>query len=166
MCMKSCKAAIRAKMVEFYKSNVSDIEHFLKVYAYAQTLGELENLDGKTQDILEIAAIVHDIACPLCREKYGNTDGKHQEAESEKLLIDFLAEFDLPGDIQERVIYLVCRHHTYEGVEGIDWQLLLEADFLVNALEMKCSRETILSFRDKVFKSKSGLKLLNEIYLK
>ena len=26
-----------------------------------------------------MAAVVHDIACPLCREKYGNTNGKHQE---------------------------------------------------------------------------------------
>ncbi|MBQ7895542.1 MAG: HD domain-containing protein [Oscillospiraceae bacterium] len=159
------KSEIIRKMIDFYEGNVSDINHFLKVYAYAETLGRLENLDDKTQKILELSAIVHDIACPLCREKYGNTDGKHQEEESEALLREFLQEFSLPEDILERVIYLVCHHHTYDGVGGSDWQLLLEADYLVNADEMKCSRESITAFRDKVFKSRSGIKLLNSIYL-
>ena len=164
MCMK--KSDLIAKMIAFSEGNVSDINHFLKVYAFAKTLGELENLDEKTQDILEIAAIVHDIACPLCREKYGCTAGHYQEAESENLLREFFAEAKLDLEVLERVIFLVCRHHTYEGVDGTDWQLLLEADYLVNAHEMACSKESIIAFRDKVFKSQSGIELLNEIYLK
>ena len=32
---------------------------------------------------------IHDIACPLCREKYGNTNGKHQEEESTTLVEAF-----------------------------------------------------------------------------
>lgn len=164
MCMK--KSEICAKMIDFYEGNLPDINHFLKVYAYARTLGQLERLDEKTQEILEIAAIVHDIACPICREKYGNTDGKHQEAESEALLRVFLQEFELEPDVLERVIYLVCHHHTYEGIDGADWQLLLEADYLVNADEMNLSKEAITTFRDKVFKSQSSIMLLNSIYLK
>ena len=62
-------------MVDFYKGSKGDIDHFIKVYAYAESLGILEKLDERSQNILEIAAIVHDIACPLCREKYGNTAG-------------------------------------------------------------------------------------------
>ena len=152
-------------MIGFYKGNLSDINHFLKAYAYAQSLGQLEKLDKTAQEILEIAAIVHDIACPLCREKYGSTAGKYQEAESEALLREFLAEFELAPAVLERVIYLVCHHHTYEGVDGTDWQLLLEADYLVNADEMKQDKAAILAFRDNVFKSSSGIKLLNSIYL-
>lgn len=164
MCMK--KSEICAKMIDFYEGNLPDINHFLKVYAYARTLGQLEKLDEKTQEILEIAAIVHDIACPICREKYGNTDGKHQEAESEALLRVFLQEFELEPDVLERVIFLVCHHHTYDGVDGSDWQLLLEADYLVNADEMNLSKEAITTFRDKVLKSQSSIMLLNSIYLK
>ena len=166
MYMKNCKAKMLCKMVDFYKGSKGDIDHFIKVYAYAESLGRLEELDERTQNILEIAAIVHDIACPLCREKYGSTAGHYQELESENLLREFLSEFALPNDILERVIYLVCRHHTYEGLDGMDWQLLLEADFLVNAGEMKLSRENIESFREKVFKSDSGKQLLNSIYLR
>lgn len=67
------------KMIEFYNGNLHDINHFLKVYTYAKTIGELEKLNEKEQFILELASILHDIACPICREKYGNTNGKMQE---------------------------------------------------------------------------------------
>ena len=73
------------KMIEFYKGNRHDVNHFLKVWAMAKTIGELEGLDRHTQEVLELAAVIHDIACPLCREKYGDTDGKHQELESPAL---------------------------------------------------------------------------------
>lgn len=49
-------------MIDSYKGNLSDIKHFLKVYTYARTPGLLEGLDEKTREVLEIAAIVHDIA--------------------------------------------------------------------------------------------------------
>ena len=68
---------IMEKMISFSKGNIHDIDHFLRVWSYAKTIGELEQLDSETQFILEIAAIKHDIACPLCREKYGNTNGKY-----------------------------------------------------------------------------------------
>lgn len=158
------KAKMINKMIDFYMGNKSDVRHFLKVYAYAQTIGRLEGLDEKTQDTLEMAAIVHDIACPLCREKYGNTSGNHQEVESEPLLRIFLSEFALPREVEERIIYLVTHHHTYTNVEGMDYQILLEADYLVNADESQYSREAICRFRDQVFKTKSGLHMLQSVY--
>lgn len=159
------KAKIVNKMIDFYRGNKSDVRHFMKVYAYAKTIGELEGLEEKTQDILEIAAIVHDIACPLCRQKYGNTNGNHQEEESAELLQIFLSEFMLPSDIEERVIYLVTHHHTYTNVEGIDYQILLEADYLVNADESQYSLDAVRTFRERVFRTKSGTHILDSIYL-
>ena len=78
------------KMIQFYHGNIHDVSHFLKVYAFAKTIGELEGLTPQTQETLELAAVVHDIACPLCREKYGNTNGKNQELESPPLIEIFL----------------------------------------------------------------------------
>ena len=164
--MKNCKAQITAKMVDYCNGNLWDVNHFLKVYGFAENLGLLEKLDEKTQNTLEIAAIVHDIACPLCRVKYGNAAGHYQELESEGLLREFLAEFSLPEDILERIIFLICHHHTYEGVDGIDWQLLLEADFLVNAGEKGLDRANIESFKKNVFRTESGIKFLDSIYLR
>lgn len=158
------KEKIIAKMIDFYRGNRSDIRHFMKVYAYARTIGCLEKLDETRQDTLEIAAIVHDIACPLCREKYGNTNGNYQEAESEALLRIFLSEFSLPRNVEERVIYLVTHHHTYTDVDGMDYQILLEADYLVNADESQYTDEAIRMFKERVFKTKSGIHMLESIY--
>ena len=141
-----------------------DIAHFLKVYSYAKTIGELEKLDKKTLEILEISAIVHDIACPLCREKYGNSQGQYQELEGPSLVKEFLNEFHLDDFVVERVSYLVGHHHTYENVNGIDFQILLEADFLVNADEMNLSKQAILNMKNNVFQTESGKELISVIY--
>ena len=66
-------AQIMEKMIAFSEGNIHDITHLSCVWTYAKTIGELEGLDADTQFILEVAAITHDIACPLCRKKYGNT---------------------------------------------------------------------------------------------
>lgn len=153
-----------AKMIDFYQGNVGDINHFLKVYAFASAIGRLEALPEAEQETLELAAIVHDIACPLCREKYGDTDGKHQEMESEALLKKFLEEFHLPAEAEERVIYLVTHHHTYTGVDGMDYRILLEADYLVNAGESEKWASRMEQFRANVFRTASGLRFLDSIY--
>ena len=154
------------KMVDYYQGNKHDVAHFIKVYTYAKTIGELEQLDADTQQILELAAIVHDIACPLCRIKYGNTNGKNQEAESPALVEPFLAELSVPQDKIERISWLVAHHHTYTNVDGIDYQILLEADYLVNADESEYSLKAIQTTYERVFKTESGRRLLRSIYLR
>ena len=116
------------KMIAFYKGNHHDINHFLKVWSMAKTIGELERLDGHTQEVLELTAVVHDIACPLCREKYGDADGKHQELESPPLVEAFFAELPVARPDVERISWLAAHHHTYTEIGGIDHQILLEAD--------------------------------------
>lgn len=157
-------SALVEKMIAFYHGDLHDINHFLKVHAYAKTIGELEGLDPLTQQTLEIAAIVHDIACPFCREKYGNTNGKLQESEGEALAREFLSGMGCSGELVERVCYLVAHHHTYTGVDGMDYQILLEADFLVNADESGMGKKAILNTLQKVFQTESGIRLLKEIY--
>ena len=146
-------AKLIRQMIGLYHGSTHDVEHFLKVYAYARTIGKLTGLDEETQRILEIASIVHDIACPLCREKYGRADGYLQEQESEPILRDFLAGYNLPEKVMERVIFLVCHHHTITGVDGLDWRILLEADFLVNAQENGMSAQQMDSAREAFFSS-------------
>lgn len=159
-------AKLTEKMIKFYDGNLHDIHHFLKVYAYAKTIGECEGLDKLTQISLEAAAILHDIACPLCREKYGCADGKRQEEEGPALAIQFLKGSGLPQACVGRVVYLVGHHHTPEKVDGADYQILLEADYLVNADEGNYTREHIEKALNTMFKSPTGKALLKSIYLK
>ena len=153
------------KMIAQSNGNKHDIAHFLKVYTYARLIGEKEQLDARTQEILEIAAVIHDIACPLCRKKYGNTNGKHQEQESAPLVAAFLDGTGVDEEMKNRVSYLVCHHHTYTDVDGLDYQILLEADFLVNADESQMSGAAIRHARETFFRTRTGIELLDSIFL-
>lgn len=157
-------ASVMEKMIACSKGNLHDIDHFLKVWALAKTIGEQEGLDAHTQELLELAAIVHDIACPLCREKYGDTNGKHQERESPPLVESFFAPLPVdPADV-ERISWVVGHHHTYTNVDGLDHQILLEADFLVNADESGYARAAIETARSQIFQTVSGIRLLDAMY--
>ena len=152
------------KMIHFYDGSIHDINHFIKVHSYARIIGETEGLDETTQFILEASAVVHDIACPLCREKYGNTNGKYQETEGIALTEEFLKEFDMENDAEERIVYLVSHHHTLDEINGMDYQILIEADYIVNADESGYSKENIKNTMDTVFKTETGKSILKSIY--
>ena len=155
---------IMEKMIAFSNWNLHDMNHLMCVWTYAKTIGELEGLDRKTQETLEIAAITHDIACPLCREKYGNTNGKRQEEEGGPLVRSFLADAGLSAEQVDRVDYLVSHHHTYTDIDGIDYQILIEADYIVNAAESEYSKENIKGFIHKVMQTNSGSMLARQIF--
>lgn len=152
------------KMIAYSNGNLHDINHFLKVYAYAGTIGKCEKLDENTQAVLETAAILHDIACPLCREKYGSTNGEYQEKEGALLAADFLKDSGFPKDFIARVVYLVGHHHTLHNIDGIDYQILIEADYLVNADEGRYTMENIQNVYRRVFRTETGKELLRSIY--
>ena len=154
------------KMIHFYEGNIHDVDHFLKVWALAKTIGNEEGLDDKTQETLEFAAVVHDIACPLCREKYGNTNGKHQEQESGPLVDAFFSDLPIGTLDVERIKWLAEHHHTYSNVVGTDYQILLEADFLVNAGESNYSKVMIENGCKNIFRTSTGIRLLKSMYLR
>lgn len=156
--------AVIERMIAFSNGNLHDINHFLKVYAYARTIGLAEELEAEQQRILEIAAVVHDIACPLCREKYGHADGKMQELEGPALARVLLKELGTEEALTDRVCWLVGHHHTLTDVQGMDHQILLEADFLVNADEGKATRQAIEAMEKNVFRTAAGKRLLHSIY--
>lgn len=158
-------AEITKKMIAYPGQNTHDIHHFMKVYAYAKTIGECEGLDLETQKILEVAALVHDIACPLCREKYGNTNGKYQEQEGVVLVKEFLKDTGLSEEFIDRVAFLVGHHHTISGMDGMDYQILIEADYLVNADESGYLKQNIQNTLERVFKTETGKQLLQNMYL-
>ena len=157
-------AEIMKKMIDFSDSNIHDIDHFIRVWTYAKTIGELESLDAETQYILEVAAITHDIACPLCREKYGSTNGKHQETEGAPMVRNFLRDTGLTDAQIDRVAFLVGHHHTYTNVDGPDHQILLEADYIANASENGYERRSVENFIHKIMRTESGKALAKAVF--
>ena len=152
------------KMIAFSEGNIHDIDHLIRVWTYAKTIGELAHLEEDTQFLLEVAAITHDIACPLCREKYGNTNGKHQEEECARMVRDFLSDTGMTKEQINRVSYLVGHHHTFTDIDGMDYQILVEADYIANATENGYSKQNAENFMQKIMKTESGKQILASIF--
>ena len=68
-------------------------------------------------------------------------------------------------DVIKRVCYLVGHHHTYQDIEGLDYQILVEADFLVNLYENGSSKETAREVLYRVFVTESGKDILRNMFL-
>jgi hypothetical protein len=152
-------------MAEYEKGVPHRVGHFLKVHGYAKTIGELECLPEETQHTLETAAIVHDVGIKPSLEKYGSSAGKYQEREGGAVAREMLCELGFDENVIERVVFLVEHHHTYTDVNGPDYQILLEADFLVNMHEGGMSADAIQSAYRDVFKTAAGKRFCERLYL-
>jgi hypothetical protein len=113
-----------------------------------------------------LAAIIHYDKGDALRIQHLVKAGKYQEmegpAEAEKLMqkVGGYTENQI-----ERVKYLVGHHHTYTNIDGLDYQILVEADFLVNLDENASECDTAQSVYDKLFRTQAGKQMLTDIFL-
>lgn len=152
------------EMICYYSGDPKRIQHFIKVHSFAKTIGLLEKLDRGTLYILETAALVHDIGIRVCEQKYGNCNGKLQELEGPAVARELLEELGYEEEVMDRVCYLVAHHHTYDKVDKMDYQILIEADFLVNMYEDKLEKKSIEVAFQKIFKTPSGRFLCKQMF--
>lgn len=153
-----------AAMMEYERGVPQRINHFLKVYSFAKLIGEQENLPAAVQETLEAAAIVHDIGIRPSLVKYQSSGGNFQEIEGPPIARELLARLAFPEDRIERICFLVGHHHTYQDIDGDDYRILVEADFLVNLYEEKTDKQSVLKVRKNIFRTKAGIKALNDLF--
>ena len=65
----------------------------------------------------------------------------------------------------DRVAYLVGHHHTYTNIDGMDYQILVEADFLVNLYEDSVPKAAAQNALDKIFKTQTGKTICKEMFV-
>ena len=163
--MNKQHAMLLKAMTQYNKGDAIRIQHLIKVHDFATTIGVLEGLDEETLFILETAALTHDIGIRLSEAKYGVSNGKYQELEGPPEAEVLLTALGGYSESQiERVNYLIAHHHTYNQIEGMDYQILIEADFLVNRYEDGSSRQAIEEVRRKIFKTQAGIELLDAMF--
>lgn len=152
-------------MINYNSPDVRRINHAIKVYSFAVNIAEEEACDTETFNTIAYAAILHDIGIHEAEKKYGSSAGKFQEIEGPFIARELLKNFEISDEIKNRVFYLIGNHHTYDKIDGIDFQILVEADFLVNIYEDEINTNSVESIRNKIFKTKKGIELLDTLYL-
>jgi hypothetical protein len=137
--MKRGQTELKSAAIEGMKSHFATerfIEHTLKVLDQAEKIAEGEGIrDGFTRSVIALASIYHDIGIPESLKKYSSSDAPYQEKEGPPVARELMARIGVRPDILERVCYIVGAHHTKEKVDGIDFQTIWEADFIVNIEE-------------------------------
>lgn len=153
-----------SKMIAYLSKDVRRINHALKVYGFVKAISEVEIINEEKLKILEIAAILHDIGIKESERKYNSSSGKYQEIEGPPIAREVLKDFNLDSKLIDRICYLIGNHHTYSKIDDIDFQILVEADFLVNIFEDNLSDKVINSIKEKYFKTPSGISFLESMY--
>ena len=150
--------------MDFFRGDARRIQHLTKVHAYAALIGRMEALDAATQAILEAAAVVHDVGIKPAEAQYGSCNGKLQEELGPAEARTLLTAAGYTPEETERVAWLVGHHHTYDPIKGMDHQILVEADFLVNLHEDGSSPEAIRRTLDTIFRTDAGKRLCQTMF--
>lgn len=157
---------ITREMILYFNNDVKRINHALKVHSFCRLIGGLEQLDGREQQIVCLAGILHDIGIKEAERKYNSSAGKYQEIEGPAIAGKILEKFTDDKELIERVCFIVGHHHSYGIIDGIDFQILVEADFIVNIFEDGMDEASVESVKKKYFKTISGIELLEKMYQK
>jgi metal dependent phosphohydrolase len=102
------------------------------VYDFACLIAEESNVHGNERQIVEIAALLHDIGIKEAERKYNSSASRYQEQEGPAVARAILEPYHLDAKTVDRICYIIGNHHTYTKIDGIDFQILVEADFIVN----------------------------------
>ena len=151
-------------MIAYYDGDPKRIQHFTKVHSYARLIGIGEELDDASLFILEAAAYTHDIGIRVAEEKYGRCDGKLQEQEGPIIAQKMLSQLGFENYIVERICFLIGHHHTYDNIDGLDYQILVEGDFLVNLYEDDAGNRAIDKAYKRIFKTETGKKIFRLMF--
>lgn len=156
-------AKVLQSMIDYFGQNRQNTSHALKVYGFARTIALSEGMDSEKCEILECAAILHDIGIPESIRLFGSDKGEYQEAMGRKVADELMSSLGFRRRFIDQVTFLIAHHHSYSVDGGLALQILLEADALVDLDEdnlRKRPREQL----EGVFCTRTGQDLFCALY--
>jgi HD superfamily phosphodiesterase len=155
------------KMKELFGTDQRRINHALKVLDFSERIMRGEGLDETGKEIVVLTAILHDIGIHEAERKYNSNSGKYQEIEGPPIAREIMEDIDVDNETIERVCYIIGGHHTRSKVDGIDFQIIWEADLLVNIEEdgLAGSIGDLTPVIEKNFLTATGKKIAYDLYI-
>lgn len=144
------------EMKETFKEIPFGIEHSLKVLKNAEEIIEGEKIQ-EDKDLIRIVAILHDIGVVEAQRKYGSIDGMYQEKEGPAIARKILKNLGYHKNI-DRICFIIGHHHTPSKIDGMDFQILWEADLLENltVMDKQNQQQEIKQCIEENFKTNTG----------
>lgn len=152
------------EMACYFGGDMKRICHAFKVYGAACAIASGAQLAQSDRLILGLAAVLHDIGIKESERKYHSPAPKYQQSEGPPVAREILERLGCDPVIIDRVCFLIAHHHTYGAVDGPDFQILIEADFIVNIQEGEFNMKEAGTIREKHFKTDEGKRMLDSMY--
>jgi len=156
---------VMERMIAYFGRDVRRINHALKVSSFARIIGACECPGPELQEVIAFTALLHDIGMHEAERKYNSTAGKYQQIEGPPIAREILGDLRVDSAVIDRVCFITGNHHTYSRIDGLDFQVIAEADFLVNIFEDEMGREAAESIGQRIFRTETGKRLLTAMYL-
>lgn len=118
------------EVVRYFGPESQWVDHTRRVHGYARQI-----LDGEPAAdgaIVEAAAMLHDIGIPEAERRHGSAAGPYQEQEGAPIAREILARLGADAQLTETVAALVGSHHSPGEIQTPEFDVLWDADWLVN----------------------------------
>ena len=131
---------VALEMKRYLGGDPADIQHFVRVYTLARSIGELERLGDDEQEVLELASIVHGVS------------GSDPAAEVREVLRTCRVEEEVIGN----VCHIVENKDNLDHISSLDHQIFVEARMIVQFKENNTPADLIVSKAEKYFITNTG----------
>jgi putative nucleotidyltransferase with HDIG domain len=155
---------IALEMKKYFGADFKRVQHAVKVARFAEQILKME---GGNPLVVMGAAYLHDIGIHEADRKYGSHSGHYQETEGPAIAREILERLNVSKQMIDEICDIIGHHHSPREEETLHFQILYEADALVNIGEEGISkdRKKVEESIRKVFKTVTGRRLAEEIYL-
>jgi putative nucleotidyltransferase with HDIG domain len=158
------KERISLEMKKYFGKDFKRVNHAFKVARYAEQILKME---GGNPLVVLGAAYLHDIGIHEAERKYGSTSSHYQEQEGPAIAREILERLDVQKEMIEEICDIIGHHHSPRNEETLNFQILYEADWLVNIDEEGISkdREKLEGIIEKEFRTATGKQLADNLFL-
>jgi heterodisulfide reductase subunit B len=154
------------ELKEHFGADKRRINHALKVFAVAVMIMNGEQVEDRIRDVVTVTALLHDVGIKVAEQKYNSSAGPYQELEGPPIVREIMKRLGAEEEIIDRAAYIVGGHHTASKNDGLDFQIIWEADLMVNIEEDGLYKhpENLPNIISRNFKTSTGRQLAIERY--
>lgn len=151
-------------MKRYFNKDMKRISHAQKVARFAE---EIAKQEGGNPLVVLGSAYLHDIGIYEAEKKHNSSSTEYQELEGPPIARDLIKRVGLKDKMIEEICDIIGHHHHPREEETLNFQILYEADWLVNIEEegFLKDRERVKKLIEEVFKTSTGKKLAQKLYL-
>jgi hypothetical protein len=140
------------------------INHANRVVQFAE---EILKVEGGDPAVVVAASYLHDIGIHEAEKKYHSPAGHYQEMEGPPIARSLLEKLGVEKDLIDEVCDIIAHHHSPGKIQTLNFQILWEADSLVNLLEEEAGMEPyqIREVVEATFRTPTGKRLAKAFLL-